>query len=31
MAALLAGAAQPWKCDVCGAAVADDTLEVWGR
>jgi hypothetical protein len=31
MAALLAGAAEPWKCDVCGAAVADHTLEVWGR
>jgi len=31
MAALLSGAATPWKCDVCGAAVANDTAEVWGR
>lgn len=31
MAALLAGAATPWKCDACGAAVANDTAELWGR
>jgi hypothetical protein len=31
MAAQLAGADAPWTCDVCGATVADDTAELWGR
>lgn len=31
MAAQLAGADAPWKCDVCGATVANDTAELWGR
>lgn len=31
MAAQLAGEGSPWKCDACGAAVADETAELWGR
>ncbi|KAF6263849.1 hypothetical protein COO60DRAFT_305903 [Scenedesmus sp. NREL 46B-D3] len=31
MQQLLAGAAQPWRCDQCGAGFADDLQELWGR
>lgn len=31
MAALLSGAAKPWKCDVCADTYANDTAELWGR
>jgi ribosomal protein L37AE/L43A len=31
MAELRAGAEQPWKCDVCGVTVANNTAELWGR